>query len=295
MARRRVAKLFAARPTLEGAGVHLKRAFGYNEVPLFDPFLMLDDFSSSRPEHYLPGFPWHPHRGIETVTYLHAGRVEHGDSLGNRGVIGPGEVQWMTAGSGIVHQEMPKETADRELAGFQLWVNLPAAQKMTAPRYRDVKAADIPVVELPGGATVRVVSGEAGGAVGPVQDIVLSPVFLDVGLPPRSRFARAVPAGHTAAAYSISGGACFGDSPGLPPGVPPGRDVGPGYAVLYEREGDEVVVETQDAPSRFLLLTGKPLGEPVAWRGPIVMNTYEELEVAFEEYQTGRFLKHGVR
>lgn len=297
---RRIAKIFKSRPTVEGAGVHLKRAFGYSQVPQFDPFLMLDDFHSSNPDEYLAGFPWHPHRGIETITYVLEGLVEHGDSMGNQGTIGAGDVQWMTAGSGIIHQEMPKESPTGTMWGFQFWANLPASQKMMAPRYRDIKAADIPAVTLENGATVKVIAGEIGGVRGPVRDIVIEPEMLDISLPPGTVFSRQLPAGHTAFAYILEGEGYFDRQ----------RDayayevVGQGWSdtkrccacaaeslVLYEHSGDALEVTTTDKPLRFLLVSGKPLNEPVAWYGPIVMNTQEELKIAFEEYQRGTFVK----
>jgi redox-sensitive bicupin YhaK (pirin superfamily) len=300
MSTRRIAKIFKSRPTIEGAGVHLKRAFGYSQVPQFDPFLMLDDFHTSNPDEYLPGFPWHPHRGIETITYVLEGLVEHGDSMGNKGAIGAGDVQWMTAGSGIIHQEMPQLSPTGTMWGFQFWANLPAAQKMMAPRYRDVKAADIPEVKLENGVTVKVVAGEVGGVKGPVGDIVIEPEMLDISVPAGTLFSHLLPAGHTAFAYILSGEGYFDDQ----------RDayayemVGHGWSdterccacaaetvVLFEHSGDAIKVTTTDKPVRFLFVSGKPLGEPVAWYGPIVMNTQEELKIAFEEYQLGTFVK----
>lgn len=278
---RPIRKIMKSRPTLEGAGVHLRRAFGWNIVPELDPFLLLDDFRSDDPERYLAGFPWHPHRGIETITYVIDGSVEHGDSMGNRGVIGPGDVQWMTAGSGIVHQEMPKGDARGRMGGFQLWANLPASHKMMDPRYRGLTSAEIPEARLAGGAVVKVVSGEVEGVRGPVRDIVTDPEYLDVSLPPRSKFTRSVHKGYTAFAYVFEGAGIF---------APKGEPVGHENLVIFDG-GDEIAVETLDEPARFLLVSGRPIGEPVAWRGPIVMNTDEELRVAFEEYERGTFLK----
>jgi quercetin 2,3-dioxygenase len=269
-----------SRPTLEGAGVHLRRAFGYNDVPLFDPFLMLDDFRSDRPEHYRAGFPWHPHRGIETVTYMLEGTVEHGDSLGNKGVIGDGDIQWMTAGSGIIHQEMPAGDAKGRMGGFQLWANLPAAQKMMDPRYRDIRRAEIPTVEADG-ASVRVIAGSVGSTVGPVRDIVIDPEYLDISVRAGSTFRHPVHAGHTVFAYVIGGAGRLGDE----------REHAELSLVLFG-DGDAVSASAGSGPFRFLLVSGKPLGEPVAWGGPIVMNTDEELETAFAEYQAGTFVKH---
>jgi len=300
MTTRRIDKIFKSRPTIEGAGVHLKRAFGYSQVPMFDPFLMLDDFHTANPAEYLPGFPWHPHRGIETITYVLEGRVEHGDSMGNKGVIDPGDVQWMTAGSGIIHQEMPKETATGILWGFQFWANLPASRKMMPPRYRDVKAAEIPEVILPAGTRVKVICGEVAGVKGPVRDIVIDPELLDVSIPAGGSFAHTVKDGHTAVAYILDGQGYFDDQRDAFAVEMVGsgwldvdRDCvcGPETTVLYRRDGREVKIVALDRPLRFVLITGKPLGEPVAWYGPIVMNTQEELRAAFDEYAKGTFIK----
>ncbi|MGW8285238.1 MAG: pirin family protein [Candidatus Deferrimicrobiaceae bacterium] len=297
---RTIRKVWRANPTREGAGVHLKRAFGYQEVPRFDPFLLLDDFRSDDPSKYLPGFPWHPHRGIETITYMIEGTVEHGDSLGNRGTISPGDVQWMTAGSGIIHQEMPKGDGKGRMGGFQLWANLPASHKMMDPRYREVKQGQIPEVALPGGVLVKIVSGRVDGVQGPVKDIVTDPEYLDVTLPANAAFHHPVKRGHNVFAYVIEGSGFFD-----PERDPYAREaVGRGYfdmerkclcdaetLVLYG-DGDEVTISTEETPVRFLLASGKPIGERVAWYGPIVMNTREELRIAFEEYAAGTFIKH---
>jgi hypothetical protein len=266
--------------TLEGAGVHLHRVFGYGQSPRFDPFLMLDDFRSDTSAHYLKGFPWHPHRGIETITYVTRGDVEHGDSLGNTGVISSGDVQWMTAGSGIIHQEMPKGDANGAMHGFQLWANLPAAQKMMAPRYRDITADRIPVVELENGVTVKVIAGSLGGANGPMDDIVIDPEYLDCTVPAGVTFVHPTDPAYTAFIYVIQGA-----------GQTDGEALENGKLVLFG-EGEQLAVSAADASLRFLLLTGKPLNEPVAWRGPIVMNTEAELETAFREYREGNFIKH---
>ena len=296
---RRVRKVLIGQPTLEGAGVHLRRGFGFREVPMFDPFLMFDDFRQDDPAKYLPGFPWHPHRGIETITYMLRGAAEHGDSMGNSGVIGPGDVQWMTAGSGVVHQEMPKGGPDGRMGGFQLWANLPAARKMMAPRYRDVKAADIPEVALPGGVTARVICGAVGKARGPVRDIVIDPEYIDVAMPPGTEFVHPTKPGHTVIAYVFEGEGCFSDEPGLTSyDVEPASYfdlerrplVGDASVILFG-DGSRTKVTTIDSPVRFLLMSGRPLGEPVAWRGPIVMNTQEELQAAFREYRAGTFIK----
>ena len=255
-------------PTIEGAGVHLNRVFGFSEVPEFDPFLLLDDFRSDKPEHYLAGFPWHPHRGIETITYVLSGDVEHGDSLGNKGVIGSGDVQWMTAGSGIIHQEMPKGDECGRMYGFQLWANLPARQKKMDPRYRDVAAKDIPEVKLPDGTTIKVIAGEVAGLRGPVRDIVIDPEYIDVAMPAGSEFRHATKCGHTVFAYLIDGQGRFGTDADT-------KTVANGTLVLFG-DGDEVVIRTAGHSVRFLLISGKPIGEPVAWHGPIVMNTQQE-------------------
>jgi hypothetical protein len=289
-----------SRPTIEGAGVHLKRVFGFQQAPDLDPFLLLDDFSSDDPEKYLAGFPWHPHRGIETITYVLEGHVEHGDSMGNRGVITEGDVQWMTAGSGIIHQEMPKGRDDGLLRGFQLWANLPARDKMMEPRYRDIKAGSIPVVSLDSGGTVRVICGRFEGVEGPARDIVIEPEYLDVSLPSGAVFARKVPLGHTVFAYVTEGAAHFDRDHD-----PFAYDVqGENYfdlerdclirsgTLVKYADGDGIEISASPDGARFLLVSGRPLGEPVAWQGPIVMNTREELRIAFEEYRDGTFLKH---
>ncbi|MFO7643801.1 MAG: pirin family protein [Desulfosarcina sp.] len=267
-------------PTTEGAGVRLNRVFGYHEAPRLDPFLMLDDFRSDRAEDYLKGFPWHPHRGIETITYVLKGDVEHGDSLGNTGVIGSGDVQWMTAGSGIIHQEMPKGDADGAMYGFQLWANLPAAQKMMPPRYRGIAADQIPEVELQNGARAKVIAGTVGATRGPVDDIVIDPQYIDCTLPAGATFNHPTDPDYTAFIYVIGGR-----------GQTAGVHIANGTLVLFD-SGDQLSVSAAGEPLRFLLLTGKPLHETVAWRGPIVMNTPAELETAFREYQAGTFIKN---
>jgi quercetin 2,3-dioxygenase len=297
---RKIRKVIMSKPTLEGAGVHLKRAFALREVPLFDPFLLLDDFRSRDPRLYLPGFPWHPHRGIETITYMLEGTVEHGDSMGNEGVIAPGDVQWMTAGSGIVHQEMPKGDAAGRMGGFQLWANLPAANKMMDPRYRGVQSRQIPKVAAGKGATVRVICGKAGGAEGPVRDVVTDPEYLDVTLEAGTEFLHPTKREHTVFAYVIEGRASFCSEKNPFHYETEAvnyfdfkRDpfLGNGSLVLFT-DGDQLAVATEDDPVRFLLVSGKPIGEPVAWYGPIVMNTQAELEIAFEEYERGTFIKY---
>ena len=279
---RKIKLTLKSRPTLEGAGVRLKRAFGYNEVPLFDPFLLLDHFGSDNPNDYLAGFPWHPHRGIETITYMIRGEVAHGDSLGNEGVINSGDCQWMTAGCGIIHQEMPHR-AEGYMMGFQLWANLPASQKMMEPRYRDIKEEQIPVVTLDDKIKVKVICGQVGEVTGPVKDIVTDPEYLDVHVENGGVFKHKVKNGHTVFAYVFEGEGYFDDNREKLKQV--------GDLILYE-DGDELLISTENSHVRFLLVSGKPIGEPVAWRGPIVMNTQEELITAFREYQNGTFIKN---
>jgi redox-sensitive bicupin YhaK (pirin superfamily) len=287
MSIRPVRRLIKAKPTLEGAGVHLRRAFGFGTTSEFDPFLLLDDFRNDVPADYLAGFPWHPHRGIETVTYVLAGTVEHGDSMGNRGVIGSGDVQWMTAGSGIIHQEMPKGDRIGQMHGFQLWANLPASQKMTPPRYQEVKAPDIPEVTDDDGTQVR------------VDGIATNPTYLDVTVAPGRRKTLPVETTRQAFAYVFAGSGKFCNASAplavpteavqwldtAPPTVADNRSL-----VLFD-SGDEVTVQAGDDGVRFLLVSGKPLQEPVAWYGPIVMNTQEQLQQAFTELKQGTFLK----
>jgi len=297
---RKIKKVFVSQPTLEGAGVHLRRGFGFREVPMFDPFLMFDDFRQDDPAKYLPGFPWHPHRGIETITYMIRGTAEHGDSLGNEGVIGPGDIQWMTAGNGIIHQEMPKGAKDGCMGGFQLWANLPASQKMMDPRYRDVKKADIPEVELPGGVMARIICGTVGKARGPVRDIVTDPEYIDVSMPRQAEFVHPTKPGHTVIACVIEGEGSFsGESAPFSYDVAPAsyfelerKPVQGDHAVVLFGDGGRIKVTTAGVPVRFLLISGRPLGETVAWQGPIVMNTQEELRTAFHEYRNGTFIKH---
>jgi len=284
---RRIKKVWKSQPTMEGAGVRLRRAFGFDETPALDPFLLLDAFHSENPEDYKRGFPWHPHRGIETITYILDGDVEHGDSLGNRGLISAGDVQWMTAGSGIIHQEMPKGDRKGEMWGFQLWSNLPARRKMMEPRYREVKQGEIPLVKTAGGAAVRVIAGEAEGAQGPVREIVTEPLFLDVSLPAGKTFTQP---GHTVFAYVIEGEGYFDGAPDALARQTPAA-YGEGTLVLYG-PGDSVTVSSDKKSVRFLLVAGRPLEEPIAWQGPIVMNTQAELRTAFREYQDGTFVKH---
>jgi len=297
---RQIRKVFKSVPTIEGAGVHLRRAFGFSEVPQFDPFLLLDDFSSNNPDHYLKGFPWHPHRGIETITYVLKGEVEHGDSLGNHDVIYTGDVQWMTAGSGIIHQEMPKGDANGMMSGFQLWANLPRSQKMMNPRYLGIKSEDIPDVLVDGGSRVKVICGKVGNTTGPVMDIRIEPQYLDVQVPAHTTFRHPTPQGHTVFAYLFDGKGFFckeknpfgyEQQSGNYFDVQIDPLLGKGTLVLFT-DGEEVQVSTEDEPLRFLLISGEPLGEPVAWYGPIVMNTRRELQIAFEEFQKGTFVKY---
>jgi redox-sensitive bicupin YhaK (pirin superfamily) len=263
---------------MEGAGVSLKRAFGRAD-PLLDPFLLLDDFHSSNPDDYIAGFPWHPHRGIETITYMLKGSVRHGDSLGNLGTINAGDVQWMTAGSGIIHEEMPAQESGL-LWGFQLWANLPASHKMMAPRYREVKEHQVPEVILEDGATAKIICGQIGKVKGPVQDIITEPTYLDVTVETGGHFVRKIPNEYNVFAYVIKGAGRFDGQ----------KDVDNENLVIFG-QGDEVRISATRRPLRFLLISGKPIGEPVAWRGPIVMNTEEELSLAFHEYQAGTFIK----
>ncbi len=299
MSIRPVKKLTMSKPAIEGAGVHLRRAFGFGNTSDFDPFLLLDDFRNDVPEDYLAGFPWHPHRGIETITYVLAGTVQHGDSLGNAGAIGPGDVQWMTAGSGIIHQEMPQGDAAGRMHGFQLWGNLPSSLKMTAPRYQEVKAPGIPEVKDDDGTHVRVVCGSFWGKKGPVEGVAADPIYLDVSIPPGRRKTLPVETTRHAFAYVFGGNGKFCNASG--PLAVPTESVGwldtapPAQAdnrslVVFDR-GDEVEVQAGEDGIRFLLVSGKPLEEPVAWYGPIVMNTQEQLRQAFTELKEGTFLK----
>ena len=301
MSLRPVKQFVHAKPTLEGAGVHLRRAFGFGNTSDFDPFLLLDDFRNDAPENYRAGFPWHPHRGIETITYVLAGHVEHGDSLGNSGAIAAGDVQWMTAGSGIVHQEMPKGDEAGRMHGFQLWANLPSSLKMTTPRYQDVTAADIPVVTDDDGTQVRIVCGSFWGKSGPVDGIAADPMYLDVSIPPGRSKTLPVETTRHAFAYVFAGAGRFGNASdplavrteevGGAEEVAP-TEVDNRSLVLFDR-GDELSVQAGEEGMRFLLVSGKPLEEPVAWRGPIVMNTQEQLRQAFQELEQGTFLNRG--
>jgi quercetin 2,3-dioxygenase len=306
MSIRPVKRVIQSKPTIEGAGVHLRRAFGFGDTREFDPFLLFDDFRNDIPEEYLRGFPWHPHRGIETITYVLAGTVDHGDSLGNRGTLAGGDVQWMTAGSGIIHQEMPKGDQQGRMHGFQLWANLPAALKMTTPRYQDVTGKDIPEVVDDDGTRVRVICGNFWGATGPVDGIAADPRYLDVSIAPGRRKTLPVETSRHAFAYVFAGSGTFRNA-SQPRAVAtegvgqvdsevarlmmPAEEIGNRSLILFDR-GDEVTVQAGEQGIRFLLVSGKPLEEPVAWHGPIVMNTQEELRQAVAEIQQGTFIKH---
>jgi redox-sensitive bicupin YhaK (pirin superfamily) len=301
MSIRPVKRLIKAKPTLEGAGVHLNRAFGFGSTTEFDPFLLLDDFRNDRPENYRNGFPWHPHRGIETITYVLAGTVDHGDSLGNQGTIAAGDVQWMTAGSGIIHQEMPQGDRQGRMHGFQLWANLPSSLKMTDPRYQEVQAKDIPEVTDDDGTKARIICGTLWGKTGPIDGIAADPSYVDVFVPPGKT--KTIPVATTRHAFAYvfagSGKFCNASEPLQVPteGVGWAETAPPAEAdnrslVLFDR-GDEVTVRAGEHGIRFLLVSGQPLKEPVAWYGPIVMNTQEQLREAFAEFAAGTFLKHG--
>ncbi len=279
---RKIDKILKSKPTIEGAGVRLQRVFGYNEVPLFDPFLLLDDFHSTNPEDYIAGFPWHPHRGIETVTYMIHGVVEHGDSIGNKGIINSGDVQWMTAGNGIIHQEMPQEYKGF-MQGFQLWVNLPSSNKMMNPRYQGITKEQIPEISISDGVKIKVIAGSLNGTQGPVQDLVVDVEYLDVMMLPSTKFKHSIKRGSTVFAYIFDGEGIFD--------FKEDAMIESEHLILF-KDGEKIEVKTADQNLRFLMISGKPIGEPVAWNGPIVMNTQEELEKAFEEYREGTFIKH---
>jgi hypothetical protein len=289
-----------SKPTMEGAGVRLRRGFGFGDTEAYDPFLLFDDFRGDHPDDYLAGFPWHPHRGIETITYVLAGSVEHGDSLGNQGSLGAGDVQWMTAGSGIIHQEMPHGDGLGRMHGFQLWANLPSSLKMTTPRYQDIRSSEIPEVTDDAGTRVRVVCGNFWGVAGPVDGVAAEPQYLDVWVPPGLGRSLPVETTRHAFAYVFEGSGRFAQASEPRPvqtdlvgsAARGATDVADNRSLVLFDSGDEVVVQAGDAGIRFLLVSGAPLQEPVAWRGPIVMNTQDELRQAFEEYQNGTFLKH---
>jgi quercetin 2,3-dioxygenase len=289
-----------AKPTLEGAGVHLHRAFGFHDPSMLDPFLLFDDFRNERPEDFLKGFPWHPHRGIETITYVLSGSVTHDDSLGNNGTLGAGDVQWMTAGSGILHQEMPQGNAQGQMHGFQLWANLPAADKMTTPRYQDVPSGEIPEIEEDDGTRVRVIVGSFWGKTGPVDGIAADPQYLDITVPPGVRKSFPVDTGRRAFAYIFEGSGAFSDA-SQPRGVLLEkeiagqevniRDMSGNRTLVQFDSGDSVTVQAGETGVRFLLVSGKPIREPVAWHGPIVMNTQQELAQAFTDLRNDTFIR----
>jgi len=300
MSIRPVKRIVSSKPTMEGAGVHLRRAFGFGDTTEFDPFLLLDDFRNDRPEEYLAGFPWHPHRGIETITYVLAGNVEHGDSLGNRGNLGSGDVQWMTAGRGILHQEMPQGDAQGRMHGFQLWANLPSSLKMTAPRYQDIKAPEIPEITDDDDTRVRVICGDFWGKRGPVEGVAADPRYLDVWVPPGKRKTLPVELARHAFAYVFEGSGNF-RAASQPFGVLTEKTDGVNEILVREQtgnrslvlfdSGDEVTVQAGEEGVRFILVSGKPIKEPVAWYGPIVMNLQAELQKAFTELRAGTFIK----
>jgi redox-sensitive bicupin YhaK (pirin superfamily) len=300
MSIRPVKRIIESKPTMEGAGVKLRRAFGFGDTGEFDPFLLFDDFRNDRPDDYRAGFPWHPHRGIETITYVLAGTVDHGDSLGNRGTLGSGDVQWMTAGSGILHQEMPQGDPRGQMHGFQLWANLPASLKMTAPRYQDIASADVPEIIDDDGTCVRIICGDVWGKRGPVDGIAADPRYLDVWVPAGLRKSLPVETNRHAFAYVFEGSGTF-RAASQPFGVLTEREIdnreiqireqtGNRSLVLFD-SGDEVTVQAGKEGIRFLLVSGKPIAEPVAWYGPIVMNTQAELQQAVAELRDGTFIK----
>jgi hypothetical protein len=300
MSLRPVKQIFETKPTIEGAGVRLQRAFGFGKTAEFDPFLLLDDFRSDNPADYVAGFPWHPHRGIETITYVLAGEVAHGDSLGNKGRMTAGDVQWMTAGSGILHQEMPAGDEQGRMHGFQLWANLPASLKMTNPRYQDIPASAIPEVTEDDGSKARVICGEFWGKTGPVDGVAAEPRYVDISIPPNKRKRIKVETTRNAFAYVFAGAGTFSDASkpqavltesAVDPNAPPAYDARNHSLVLFDR-GDEIVVQAGPEGIRFLLVSGQPLEEPVAWQGPIVMNTEAELRQAWSELQRGTFIRH---
>jgi redox-sensitive bicupin YhaK (pirin superfamily) len=300
MSLRPVKQIFETKPTIEGAGVRLQRAFGFGKTAEFDPFLLLDDFRSDNPADYMAGFPWHPHRGIETITYVLAGEVAHGDSLGNKGRMTAGDVQWMTAGSGILHQEMPAGDAEGRMHGFQLWANLPASLKMTDPRYQDIPSNAIPEVTEDDGSKARIICGEFWGKKGPVDGVAAEPRYVDISVPPNKRKRIKVETTRNAFAYVFAGAGTFSDASkpqavltesAVDPNAPARYDAKNHSLVLFDR-GDEIVVQAGPEGIRFLLVSGQPLEEPVAWQGPIVMNTEAELRQAWSELQHGTFIRH---
>ena len=299
MSLRPVREILHTKPTLEGAGVKLQRAFGFGKTKDFDPFLLLDDFRNDNPADYLAGFPWHPHRGIETITYVLAGSVDHGDSLGNRGKLTSGDVQWMTAGSGILHQEMPKGDAQGRMHGFQLWANLPSSLKMTHPHYQDIPSVAIPDITDDDGTHVRVICGEFWGKKGPVDSVAADPIYVDVSVPPNRRKRLKIDTTRNAFAYVFAGAGAFRDA-SVPRAVLTDNVVQPDAAPVYDATnhslvlfgpGDELTVQAGPEGIRFLLVSGKPIEEPVAWYGPIVMNTQAELRQAIADLENGTFIK----
>lgn len=280
---RTIKETLKSKSVLEGAGVQLKRVFGFHEVPKLDPFLLFDDFHSSNPDDYIKGFPWHPHRGIETISYMLQGSVEHGDSMGNKGTISQGDVQWMTAGSGIIHQEMPRGDTKKRLWGFQLWANLPAKYKMMAPRYQEIKQEQIPETFLKNNVVIKVICGSLNGIQGPVKDIVIEPEFLDITIPSHTIFSHNTKKDHTVFAYILDGSGIFD---------PDRKKSYTKETLVIFDQGTSIEISTDKESVRFLLISGKPINEPIAWHGPIVMNTDKELEIAFEEYNNDTFLKH---
>jgi len=299
MSIRPVKRVTQAAPVIEGAGVRLRRAFGFGKTSDFDPFLLFDDFRSDDPGDYRAGFPWHPHRGIETITYILAGSVEHGDSLGNQGTLAAGDVQWMTAGSGILHQEMPNGDSDGRMHGFQLWANLPSSLKMSTPRYQDLNAGEIPELTDDDGTRIRIICGTFWGQKGPVDGIAANPRYLDISIPPDTHKTLAVETDRHAFAYVFAGAGTFRSASAPQPvkterldasGEIEREEMGNHSLVLFDT-GDEVTIQAGATGIRFLLISGTPLEEPVAWRGPIVMNTHQELEQAFRELQDGTFTR----
>ena len=303
MSIRPVKAVSGTQATMEGAGVHLHRVFGFGDTETSDPFLLMDDFRNDNPAHYAAGFPWHPHRGIETITYVLAGTVDHADSLGNTGSLGPGSVQWMTAGSGIMHQEMPKGDAQGRMHGFQVWANLPSSLKMTSPRYQDIQGTDVPEITDDDGTVVRIVVGRFWGKSGVVDGIAADPQYLDISVPPNTRKVLPVDTYRNAFAYVFEGSAAFRDA-SKPVGVMVEKEVNGQELHLQDQSGnrtlvmfdtgDEIVVNSGESGVRFLLISGRPLREPVAWHGPIVMNTQSEIRQALHDLQSGSFIKQNA-
>ncbi|MBN2511259.1 MAG: pirin family protein [Spirochaetales bacterium] len=284
---RRVKKIVKARKTMEGAGVILNRAIGFDDPYQYDPFLLFDDFRSDNPEDFMKGFPWHPHRGIETITYVLKGQVEHEDSLGNKGIIGEGDIQWMTAGSGIYHQEMPLPDPSGKMYGFQLWANLPQKDKMMPPKYRDITAEDIPVVKQDNGVSIKIIAGTLEGIRGPVSDVTISPEYFDITIPPGTDYIRNTVKGHRLLLYVFEGSGYI-ETPEN--GSVNQVKIENRNMIIFE-DGEQMKITTRDGEARLLLFSGKPINEPIAWYGPIVMNTDEELRIAYDELQKGTFIK----